>query len=63
MFIVVIATSEGEKEYSHTQRKIAERQFEQYKTKPEVKWISIVRSVKRECEVIAHHEANLTSND
>lgn len=56
MFVVVISNKDGDKEYEHVQLKIAERQFEQYKAYPETRFISIVHSLRRHCEVIKFWE-------
>ncbi len=56
MFVVVVSDNKGDHEYRHEQRKIALRQFEQYKQYPETVAVTIVHHTRRMDDVIACYE-------
>lgn len=56
MFAVVITDASGDKEYKHEQRKIALRQFEQYKAYNTTIAVTVVHATRRIDEVIACYE-------
>lgn len=52
MFAVVITTKDGDREYKHTQRKIAQRQFEQYKGYEATLAVALVHNTRQVDEVL-----------
>lgn len=46
----------GESSTEHATSAMAMRRFNALKDKPETKWITVVRQVRKDTEVIAYHE-------